>query len=924
MKFRSTFLLYTVLAACPVMANDSAASYYESALRYSQQQQMRAAELELRNSLQRDPSYLPARLMLGKILLQANQWASAEKELQLALDGGAAPNPLVFDLMRAQIAQQKITEVSALLQRFSQYEQEPAYQLIQARLLQSQGNLTAAAAQYQQVLQHPKLAELADETRLEYGRFQFQQQQFPIALAMVTQITAGSPLYRPARQIEAQIRQLEQPEAALKIYDELLQQQPDDAAALLSKAQLILQQGDLSQALKLILQFREQYPDNPYGQLIHAALLNQQGQTAESERMIRQIQHQLSGLTSEAREQQDILLLGAILDFTEARLDQAIRKLTSYQKKYPPNVRVHQLLAQSYFLQERYQQAIPEISAALAMAPLDSSLYLLASAIYQAAEQFEQAKTVLQKGYEFFPDDALIRQSYAQILVRQGQSEEARKVLASPNADQQAEQLLLGYLQLEANLLADASATANALLAQDQGKVEIYQFAGDIAVKQGDAKAAEKFFQEALALDATSKPALLSLASLALNTQRVNDAMQFYQRILAATPDDSLTLQLLADAALKTGEMAQAIQALEQLSGTDRALYPARLALLELYLAEQQLEKAVPLLKQLETQADLRPELYLAHAKIAILQQNSDVARHNTDILFGLWFDNADRLLVLADLQLRNRDKDAADKSIQRLTALDAEPAAILVLQIRLALQRQQYALAEQQLKKLTTEPAYVLTAQELTAQLYLTTARTAQAIPILEALYQQLPDARIFSMLLTALRDQTDKAPLQKQLTQQLSTDPTDLAVMIELAELHINQNDAAAAIRVYRTGLQYQQHPVLLNNLADLLIESEPKEALDIAKKAHDLLPQHPMIAATYAQALTANGEATQALGILRDAEIRQPNNPNIQLYLAYALLELKRSDEAKRILSALQTVKWTHPRQQQRYQQLNSQLR
>ena len=42
-----------------------------------------------RNSLQQQPDYLPARLLLGKVLLQSAQWPAAEKELQLALQGQA-------------------------------------------------------------------------------------------------------------------------------------------------------------------------------------------------------------------------------------------------------------------------------------------------------------------------------------------------------------------------------------------------------------------------------------------------------------------------------------------------------------------------------------------------------------------------------------------------------------------------------------------------------------------------------------------------------------------------------------------------------------------------------------------------------------------------------------------------------------------
>ena len=65
MKLRLLAVMVALMAQ-PVFAADTAAAYYEKARQYSQQQQWREAELELRNSLQQNPAYLPARLMLDK------------------------------------------------------------------------------------------------------------------------------------------------------------------------------------------------------------------------------------------------------------------------------------------------------------------------------------------------------------------------------------------------------------------------------------------------------------------------------------------------------------------------------------------------------------------------------------------------------------------------------------------------------------------------------------------------------------------------------------------------------------------------------------------------------------------------------------------------------------------------------------------
>ena len=239
MKLRSFALLCSLLLAPPLSAADTAASYYESALRYSQQQQWRSAELELRNSLQQDPAYLPARLLLGKVMLKAGQWASAEKELQLALDSGAAPLPLLFDLMRALLAQQKHDKVSHLLEKYQHYQKEAGYVLMQANLYKQQYQYPQALQAYQQVLAQQPQAELAAESWYGLAELQLKQSELAAAIASLDQLRSDSDWFRPGQYLRAQILQLQQKtDAAMQLYDQLLTQKPQDAAALLERVDL--------------------------------------------------------------------------------------------------------------------------------------------------------------------------------------------------------------------------------------------------------------------------------------------------------------------------------------------------------------------------------------------------------------------------------------------------------------------------------------------------------------------------------------------------------------------------------------------------------------------------------------------------------------------------------------------------------------
>jgi putative PEP-CTERM system TPR-repeat lipoprotein len=907
----------------PIALSNTAATAYEKALQYMQQQALKEAELELRNSLQQQPDYLPARLLLGQVLLQSAQWPSAEKELQLALQGGAAADPLVFDLIRALLAQQKITEADDLLKQYSRFAAQPAYLIMQGKTEKARLRYAQASPFFQQALQHPQLGALADEVWFELGELQFQQQS-AAAGDSLSKVSPASTYFRRAQYLQAQLLQKQQPAAALQIYDQLLAKDPKDAGALLAKAQLLLQTGKVDAALKLVLTFREQFPNNPYGQLIHAALIGQQGNNAERDRMIKQVQQQLSGLSNEQKEQQELLLLAAILDFSEGQFAQVVRKLKQYLTLYPANARVHQLLAQSYYYLQSLTEAQTQIQLALALTPADENLVLIGATILQGAAKHDEALQLLASAYQRAPNHDLLRQSYAQALVSAGQSAAAQQVLASANADKEplAELLQLGYLQLEAGQLKEATASASKLLDLNQSKVEIFQFAGDVSLRSGDVGKASQFFQQALVLDKTFKPALMSLAGMALNQQAWPQAIAYYQQILQSAPNDSLTLQLLADAALKSADVSGAIAALEQLSADDPKLFQARLALLELYLASNDPEKAAPLLLQLEEQSDLQPEIYQAKVKLALLQKNAEQARHNTEILFGLWYDNPDKLLQLTDLQLRNNEIDAAEKSVNRLVDLMAPEAAILSLKTRLSLQQGQFDLAKKQLAKLKKHSGETPQHQELTAHLLLATAQYPQAIPVLRSLYQQTPDPRFFAMLLTALRASGEQTALQQLLTDYLQQHPTDLAARLELADILLKQGNTEQAQQLYQQSPDLKNQPILLHNLADLLLPQQPETALDYASQAYQLLPQHPQIIGTYGWALTRTGQYERALGVLRDAEIRSPDNQMIQLHIAETLRLLNRSAEAKALLQKIQT-KVLQPEEQQLAAQIEAAL-
>lgn len=913
MKLR---LLPVLLVVFSVGATVQAPASYEKARQHQAQGNLRAAELELRNSLQQDPTYLPARLLLGQLLQKSGQWASAEKELQLALDGGAAPDTLLAPLAHVLLMQQKTDAAEQLLNSYPQLQQKPEVQLAQAYLAKARQQY-ATAKTLLTTVQASGSAAQRDEASFALAELQYLQQQFAQVPATLAGISPNPQWQQKARYLLAQNHLVQQQgQQALAIYQQLLQQDPQDPIALLGRARVLQQQGKVSEALETVVQYRQRYPDNPYGQLIHAALLGEQGQDREQQRMLRQIEMQLAQLPDSHQSQPDVMLLAASLELSQGKTDAALSRLHQATPLYPEFAPLQQLLAQAYLQKQDYKAAAVAARKALSLSSSDPQLYLLVAAIARAGNNATEEQQTLATAFAKFATEPQIRRAYIQVLLRNQQQDKARALLTATANNNQADAILLGYLQLEQGLLTDAQQTAQQLLQQDQGKVEIFQLAGDVAAKSGDADLARQFYQQALVLVANYRPALLSLASLALQQQDHKAATAYYQQLLQQDPADPLVLQLLADSSLHLGQLPAAIAALEQLDPANRQHLDARLVLLDLYLQQQMLPQASALAEQLAEQTDMRPELYFAKAKLAVLQRNPVQLRSAAEMLLGLWYDNAAALSQLADLQLQANDMAGARQTVNRLTQLNGSPATLHLLQARLALAGGELTQSQQWLDRLNANERASAAAREVQALLHLARQQWSKAVQVLQPLYQQSKAQSHFLMLLDALRaDPTAQLALVKD---WLSANPTDLSATLLLAEQLQQAGQAKLAQTVYQQSPLLTSAPVLQNNLAVLLFEQDPASALQYASQAYEAMPAQPDIIDTYGYALVLNQQAEKGLGVLRDAEIRRPDDVLVQLHIAAALRQLKRDAEVSQILQTLQR-KSLGPAEQRLLQQL-----
>jgi Flp pilus assembly protein TadD len=129
------------------------------------------------------------------------------------------------------------------------------------------------------------------------------------------------------------------------------------------------------------------------------------------------------------------------------------------------------------------------------------------------------------------------------------------------------------------------------------------------------------------------------------------------------------------------------------------------------------------------------------------------------------------------------------------------------------------------------------------------------------------------------------------------LKSRPEDVLARRALAEGYLRAGNLAAARTRYEEVLKREaDDPVVLNNLAYLLLAEKDVRAREYAEKAHRLAPTDPAVQGTLGWVLVNQGQLEAGLRHLREARLRDPQDPEIRYHLAAALAQAGRREEAR----------------------------
>ena len=295
-----TALLIGSLASCS--QNDQA--LVTEAKQYQQKGDIKAAIIQLKNALQKNPDNAEARYLLGTIYNATGDPKSAEKELRRALNLGMSPARVLPDLGQALLAQGQFQQVLDETKQISGEKESPEISSLRGNAYLILGKIEESKASFERALKNKPDFPAA---LIGLAKHALVERNMDAATRFSEKAIAKNPQNIDAWLFKADLLRAQgKIGPALAAYDQTLKLQPDNVSARISKAYLEISTGKFDAAKVDIDAARKVSPNNLLVYYSQALLDFRQGKHAAAWESLQQI------LRAAPNHMPSVLLAGAV------------------------------------------------------------------------------------------------------------------------------------------------------------------------------------------------------------------------------------------------------------------------------------------------------------------------------------------------------------------------------------------------------------------------------------------------------------------------------------------------------------------------------------------------------------------------------------------------------------------------------------
>lgn len=859
----------------------------------------KAAVIELKTVLQAQPNNQEARLLLGEVSLKNGAYSDAEKELNKARSLGVADDRVLPLLAKTYVKLGEPKKALELGIPTSGLKPESLATLhtMRAEAQLALGNRSGADQSVGAANQTgPKQPELL----LTRAKMALMDKQKGEAEALLDEALLGDPKFLEAFYLKAALLESDnKPDAAAKIYQQILANDPSQFRAHLAIASQQLKKGDMEAADKSIQAAEKIAGKAPIVMYARGTLELQRNKLdAASSALLEVLRVAPNHLPS--------MLAYSMASYGQGNYEQSINYAGKVLGVVPGNLVATKVLVGSQLKTGDVQGALKNLNNHLAKYQSDARLLAMAGDAYLKTGDHNKAMTFLNKAAELEPNDAAIRTRQAAGHLAMGNNSEALadlEVAASLSTQPGEADLGLVMLHLKSKEYDKALQAIANLEKKLPNNPVTHNLRAAALLGKKDRVEARKQFEQALDIDPVFMPAALNLANMDVQDKKPEAARKRFEGILAKDKNNIQVMMALADIAAAQKQDKDTINWLEKAAKADPTALEPRAKLIRHYLSKKENQKALSLARETSNALPDSPQAMNLlgatqmatgdnAAAIATFSRITQKAPQSPDAYLSLALaQGADKQLVAARdslkkaIQLKPGFLKAQDALIW-LELTDNQPEAALQIARQIQSQQPQSSLGFDQ-----------------EGDILLSQKHFPQAIKAYEKSLEKGAGTAGLIKLHRALFASGNTQAADQKLTAWIRRNPKDRVASTYAAEVYLQTERNREAIAQYQSLLKARpDDAVALNNLANLYQrEKDLQTAAATAEKAFKLAPENPSILDTLGWILVEQGQLPRATALLAKAASKAPRIGSIRYHYGVALARSGKKAKARMELEA-----------------------
>jgi putative PEP-CTERM system TPR-repeat lipoprotein len=891
-----------ILVACVIWGCDTGISdekYLENASKYEQEGNNKAAIIELKNALRQNANNAGARLLLGEIYFNLGAYADAEKELRRAMELGASESmgfPLLAQTLLARNELQALQELST--EQLSPDARSTVLAARGAGMLRL-GEIEAATALSDQALEESSNALYPLFVRA-LVKLAGSAGQYDEALKQLDAVFKVAPDYAPALALLGDIKWLSgQLAAADSAYSHAIAASANNFDVRYKRALLRVKVENFEGAREDATALRTQMPQHPGTHYLLGILNYHDGNFEDAATEL------YTASQYEDRYPLSLFYL-AIVHVKLGNLVQAEASAARYLAPEPDSVPGRKLLATIKLQTRDNAEAEQLIRPVVAANESDAeALNILATALLQQGK-IQESTELFSRVAELRPDSADAQSRLGAVLIEGGEVagglQHFETALDMDPQLQRTDVLLVSALMKQQNYDAALDAI-DTFERKNPDAIEARNMRGTVYLRAGKKAEAEQAFASVLESEPGDQIANHNLALLAIQSKDYARARTYYQNVLEQDADNLATLLSLAALSQRQLEYPAMLAFLEHAVDKHPQNVQPRVVLARYYLINGEADKVSLVVGGLDDIGRGHPDVINVQG-LAQLQLGQ-----YRDAIFS--FERLSEMVPDAPqphyhLGLAYRGLGDSEKMVAEFEkAVEISPAYVepRIELARAMLHARNRDAAIKQLEILRELAPHHPEVVQLEAVRVRFDGDQAEALRLSEDAFEKAPTTRNLLVLARQHWLMGNRESTVRLIESWLREYPTDTVVRLEVASLFESSGREEEAITQYKAVLEHDtDNVVALNNLAWLLREVDPVQALGYAQSAVEIQPESSSVLDTLAVLQLENNEPEKARRSIELALSKNSSDPGSRYHSAMIYVAVGDSDGAIKTLKAL----------------------